>query len=141
MKHELLRSARIALLLFVFLVTFASTTSAQSAWGGGCAPGSGSLDSCIGLVWPTLYADFWVNGPVPDTAFAEVFICVPGGSCTLKGYNYLPPGQSSIYTQDVSGVGSAFTRVKIWDYNTYYLYATIDSPVQYWDESPQNKEQ
>lgn len=141
MTKPMKRVSQLATILALLYAANPTEASAQSAWGGGCSSGGGSLDSCIGMIWPTLHADFYIDGPVPDNAFAEVFICITGGSCTQKGYDNLNQGQSSVFTQNVSGSGSAFTRVKVWDASTFYLYATIDSPLQYWDASAHDNEQ
>jgi hypothetical protein len=131
-----LRMAAVAVGATVLLAVSASEAHAQSAWGGGCGSDAG-MQACIGMVWPTLYADYYMQQSPPGTAYTETYICVGttgGPTCTFKGYGVVQSYYGT-FSQNVSGVGYGYTQVYLRDYDTNDVIAVRYSQTQYWDES------
>ncbi len=101
--------------------------------GGGCA-NTRAIGSCISFASGTvnpLLGDFYLNYSESGSAIARVWIVVNGS----ERYKYTTIldhlGHYPIARHTVSGSGSAFTRVRIYNSNDSYLY-TADSKIQYW---------
>lgn len=132
------------LLLVLGLCLFARNNAhAQSAWGGGCAPDApvNVSRACIGVVWPYLYGDFYIDNywAFPSDSFAEIEICIVGGSCHYKGWTWINfSGHSGVVSHQISGAGEAYTHVryyKYWGPGDYEVLGDRWSYHQFWDES------
>lgn len=125
-----------AVLSISIVVLSVSSAQAQSAWGGGCNPSSGNR-ACIGLVWPTLYADFYLDdwtGVDPD-GYAVVYICVLGDACYYRYWAYTDHlGHYPVADLDVPvDDGSAYFLVAFYDeVEEHGVISYLESPYQYW---------
>lgn len=129
---------RVLLLAAVVFFAAQSHARAQSAWGGGCT-GTNPLKSCVYLLWPTLYGFYEVTGFIPGEenghiAISVVYLCVTGAACTPKGSFDMYFGESPHVSLDVSGAGSAYFRVDVYQRFTHNYMGSLYSPMQYWDE-------
>jgi hypothetical protein len=138
MGDDMTKRVRLAVIFVavMMVMSIADRAQAQAAWGGGCDPATSGNRACIGLIWPTLYGDFYLddwNGVDPD-GWADVFFCFPGQTgCYIKYTtytNYL--GHYPVAQMDVPfSSGNGYTVVHFYDAEGNFISYLV-SPLQYW---------